>query len=54
MGSVAKKAFDNRTRGLEGGVFKSGLLKMGIEGGGSLLQHFRYNIVTCHILEFNE
>jgi len=32
--SVTKKTFDNRTRGLEGEGFVSGLLKMGIEGGG--------------------
>jgi len=30
--SVAKKAFDNRTRGLEGEGFELGLLKIGIEG----------------------
>ena len=35
--SVAKKAFDNRTRGSEGEGFESGLLKMVIEGGGSLM-----------------
>ena len=42
--SVAKKAFDNvnRTQGLEGEGFELGLLKMGIEEGGSLLPHFRY------------
>ena len=34
--SVANKAFDDRTRGVRRGVFESGLLKMGIEGGGSL------------------
>jgi len=31
--SVAKKAFDNRTRGVRRGEFGSGLLKIGIEGG---------------------
>ena len=35
--SVAKKAVDDRTRGGEKGGFESGLLKMGIEGGGSLM-----------------
>ena len=34
---VAKKAFGHRTRELEGGLFESGLLKMGIEGAGSLM-----------------
>jgi len=35
--SVAKKAFGHRTRGVRRGGFESGLLKMGIEGGGSLM-----------------
>jgi len=32
-GSVSKKPFRNRTRGVRRGGFESGLLKMGIEGG---------------------
>jgi len=35
--SVAKKAFDDRTRGVRRGGVESGLLKTGIEGGGSLM-----------------
>jgi len=52
--NVAKKHFSDRTWGLEAGGVKSGFLKNGDTRGGSLLQHFPYNIVTCHILTVNE
>ena len=40
--------------GLEGGGVELGFLKNEDRRGGSLLQYFRYYIVTCHILAVNE